>query len=127
MGAIYSVPIIFDSEINEIQVKPVDVGEKCPDITSQRKLGSIRCHITGRTDIMIIGMDTLIHLAINHSATATFPVIQGEIFFVFSDNVQGRDRSDTPAQWATSGSAWFSGQDGATLETDWTIHFANLV
>ena len=118
---------IFDSEINEIQVKPVDVSEESPDITSQRKLGSIRCHITGRTDIMIIGMDTLIHLAIDHSATATFPVIQGEIFFVFSDNVQGRDRSDTPAQRATSGSAWFSGQDGATLETDWSIHFANLV
>jgi len=65
---------IFDSEINEIQVKPVDVGEECPDITSQRKLGSIRCHITGRTDIMIIGMDTLIQLAIDHSATLTFPI-----------------------------------------------------
>jgi len=118
---------IFDSEINEIQVKPVDVGEECPNITSQRQLGSIRCHITRRTDIMIIGMDTLIRLAINHSATATFPVIQGEIFFVFSDNVQGRDRSDTPAQWATSGSAWFSARDGAALEADWAIHFTNLV
>ena len=118
---------IFDSEINETQVKPVDVGEESPDITSQRKLGSIRCHITGRTYIMIIGMDTLVQLAIDHSTTVTFPIIQGEIFFVFSDNVQGRDRSDTPAQRATSGSAWLSARDGAALEADWAIHFTNLV
>ena len=93
-----------DSEINEIQVNLAEVGEECLSVSSQSKLGLIRCHIAGRADIMITWMDTLIDLIIHHLMAFAFPVMQSEILFVCSDNVQGRQCSDSPTQWATSGS-----------------------
>ena len=94
----------LDSEINEIKVDVMDVGEECLSVSSQSKLGFIRCHIACRADIVIAWMDTLIDLIIYQRMALTFPVMQREVLVVFSDNVQGRQCSDSPTQWASSGS-----------------------
>ena len=114
---------IFDLEIDEIKVHLVDVCEECLDISSQSKFCLVGYHVACRADIMIAGMDTLIELSVHLLVTVAYPVIHGEILFIFSGNVQGRGRSNAPAQNALSKRSNRLTRDRAALATDWAIHF----